>query len=239
MILHQIFRTSRLGFYLCLVLFLTVACQHDSILEPEPAVRFSEELEDRHPIHVAVKGVEIKLSVRPGVTRLSRAQRRKVVRFLSSFKRQRRGLIEIAAPAGADNELATFDVLKDIRILLKRSGIPSSQVDFIPYNAKNQTKPAIYMTYGKYVAKGPKCDVWPYNLVHNKNNVYYHNFGCAHQSNLAAMIANPEDLLRPRGASPRSSERRDVVIDKYIKGETTASQKSEDEKGTVSDVANN
>ena len=54
------------------------------------------------------------------------------------------------------------------------------------------------------------------------------NIGCANQRNLAAMIANPADLLGPRTATPRAGERRDVIWDKYQKGETTASAKNED-----------
>ena len=67
-------------------------------------------------------------------------------------------------------------------------------------------------------------------------NLPYPNLGCATQSNLAAVVANPRDLLEPRASTPRSSERRDVVWDKYIKGEPTGAEKAEEEKTTVSEV---
>ena len=57
--------------------------------------------------------------------------------------------------------------------------------------------------------------------------------GCANQHNLAAMIANPADLLGPRSETDRSGERRDTVWDKYTKGESTGAQKSEEEKVKV------
>jgi pilus assembly protein CpaD len=44
------------------------------------------------------------------------------------------------------------------------------------------------------------------------------------------MVANPADLLGPRGMDSRPAERRLVTWDKYIKGETTGAQKSADEK---------
>jgi Flp pilus assembly protein CpaB len=43
--------------------------------------------------------------------------------------------------------------------------------------------------------------------------------GCATQRNLAAMVANSEDLLYPGAETPRPSERRDVVLGKYVTGE--------------------
>ena len=36
--------------------------------------------------------------------------------------------------------------------------------------------------------------------------------------------------------TPRSSQRRDVIMDKYVKGDTTVAKKSEDETAKVSDV---
>ena len=56
------------------------------------------------------------------------------------------------------------------------------------------------------------------------------------QHNLAAMVANLRDLIEPRGMTPRNSQRRDVIMDKYVRGETTIADKSKDEKAKVSEV---
>ncbi len=56
------------------------------------------------------------------------------------------------------------------------------------------------------------------------------------QHNLAAMVANPRDLIEPRGMTPRDSQRRDVIMDKYIRGDTTVANKSKDERAKVSEV---
>ena len=61
-------------------------------------------------------------------------------------------------------------------------------------------------------------------------NLDYPNFGCATQQNLAAMVANPADLLGPRSQTPRIGDRRDEHWSKYVKGESTGAQKSGDEK---------
>ena len=55
----------------------------------------------------------------------------------------------------------------------------------------------------------------------SKENKQYHNLGCASQNNLAAMIANPADLLAPRGMSEIDAARRATVIDNYRQGNQT------------------
>lgn len=45
-------------------------------------------------------------------------------------------------------------------------------------------------------ASVPGCPVWSSDSDANPNNALSSNYGCATNSNLAAMIANPEDLIR-------------------------------------------
>jgi pilus assembly protein CpaD len=49
------------------------------------------------------------------------------------------------------------------------------------------------------------------------------NFGCATQHNLAAAVANPEDLVQPRNEQPGYAARRRIVIDKYRQGQDPSS----------------
>ena len=49
------------------------------------------------------------------------------------------------------------------------------------------------------------------------------NFGCFHTANIAAMIGDPRQLLEPYDMTIPNSERRQIVYDKYIRGENTAS----------------
>jgi pilus assembly protein CpaD len=67
------------------------------------------------------------------------------------------------------------------------------------------------------------------------------NMGCATQRNLAVAVANPQDLIEPRGETPRPSERRDVAWGKYVNGDMTGSKwapegKPNSEHATISDV---
>jgi pilus assembly protein CpaD len=63
------------------------------------------------------------------------------------------------------------------------------------------------------------------------------NFGCATQHNVAAMVADPRDLLTPETGGQSDAQRRLTVLDKYRKGESTATVKTDDQKALISNVA--
>ncbi len=44
------------------------------------------------------------------------------------------------------------------------------------------------------------------------------NYGCAYQNNMAAMVANPVDLLRQRSEEPSDANRRSAVLERYRAG---------------------
>ena len=54
---------------------------------------------------------------------------------------------------------------------------------------------AVQLSYVGYGASSPPCGNWPSNVALTEANLPTANFGCATQHNLAAMIADPRDLV--------------------------------------------
>jgi pilus assembly protein CpaD len=87
---------------------------------------------------------------------------------------------------------------------------------------------------------GP-CGMWPEDIgpsVKDRGyfeNKSYYNFGCAYQRNMAAMVANPSDLVQPRPETPAYTIRRTEGFEKYRKGATTTTDYPEAEKAKLSD----
>jgi pilus assembly protein CpaD len=50
------------------------------------------------------------------------------------------------------------------------------------------------------------------------------------------MVDNPADLVQPRGETPPMAGRRSVVLDKYRRGEGTATQYPDANRGRISDI---
>jgi pilus assembly protein CpaD len=191
--------------------------------------------EQRHPIMVTQEPATLKLPVARGSQGLTPQQRAEVADFTSTYRASDAGnsRLVVSVPSGSANESAAMAAAEDVRQVLLQGGFPESAISVEAYHNEGSAAP-LRIAYMRYVANAPECGHdWSENLAKNSRNVGHPNFGCANQRNLAAMIANPADLLGPRTMGERYADRRDTVMGKWAKGEITASKKSEDEKVSV------
>ncbi len=192
--------------------------------------------EQRHPILVSQQPAHLNLRISGGSHGLSPAQRAEVMNFTSRFRANNKSnnRLVLSAPSGSANEMAAMSAVDEVRDLLLDSGFNESAIAVEAYSSDGNASAPVRISYMSYVAEGPTCGLdWSENLASNRKNIGHPNYGCTSQHNLAAMVANPADLLGPRASGPRYGERRDVVMDKWTKGEVTASDKTEDERAKV------
>ncbi len=187
---------------------------------------------ERHPIIVSQQPREISLRVSRSSSGLVPAQRASLIEFLQRYRASDSGSsrLVIQVPSGTSNEVASMHATGEIRQLVADQGFSDSSVAVEPYRGDREAQPPIRVSYLRFTAQAPECGRWPTNLAREPYNLPFPNMGCANQRNFAAMVANPADLLGPRGMDPRTGERRDVTWDKYLKGESTTAKKTEDEK---------
>ena len=185
----------------------------------------------RHPVLVSERPVTMAVRVGPGAYGLSSAQRNRVGHFLHRYRTVDRGnsKLVIAAPSGTRNEVSAMHAIAEVRKMVSQAGFPEDVVSVEPYRGTGSRAP-IRITYNRVVAEGPDCGFWPENVGESTTNLSHANFACADQKNLAAMVANPADLLGPRTQTQRDARRRDQVWDKFIRGDSTVSNKKQDEK---------
>lgn len=71
------------------------------------------------------------------------------------------------------------------------------------------------------------CDqVGAPDIRHNPGNLPTAGFGCAHQSNITLMAANPKDLNTPRAMTPRDTRVQQRVWENYGTGDDTGAAKN-------------
>ena len=186
----------------------------------------------RHPILVTQEPTTDVIRIPRGANGLSPAQRARLLDFADHYRTTDAGnsRLVIQAPSGAANEVSTMTAVSQIRALLTDQGFGESTISVEAYNAAGAKDPPIRVSYLRYVAQPPNCGDWSTNLAYDPMNLPYPNLGCANQHNLAAMVANPADLLGPRSETARPSERRDYVWNKYVNGQPTGANKSADER---------
>ena len=196
---------------------------------------------ERHPIAVRQGEVVLDLSVYPGSSGLNESQKSQVYGFLHDYKSQSSERLLIRAPSGGPNETAAMRAYDDVRKALRTTGVRPAAVTLEPYFANGDPSAPVRLSYLQFVAEPPDCPDWSENIGRDPKNMPWPNMGCTTQRNLAAMVANPEDLLHPRGETPRSGERRDTVWGNYVRGQVTGSEWGPDKKplsehATSSDV---
>ncbi|PVB59373.1 CpaD family pilus assembly protein [Labrenzia sp. 011] len=191
----------------------------------------------RHPIVITEEPETLDLPIGRNTRRLYGPVEGTITAFAMNSRRHGDGGVEILVPSGGANESAVHAVTGDIRKALQRGGLNRSHISTRTYAVNDPSADApIRLSYARMQATAGPCGDWPKNIGGGVGpNVDYENFGCATQSNLAAMVENPSDLLTPRAMTPADQARRAVVIENYRKGEVTSGKFDEGVGAEVSE----
>lgn len=185
-------------------------------------------VEDTIVLEVPMNGAE------PGIPYY---QRRKVEAFLADYKSRgfRHGPLILSVPTNSPwasqlevSAQQAYDLAYDYGVLdLKRSDYASNGSGDAP----------LVLAFTAYRAIAPNCPTLNrIDLASSRTNDPQPRFGCALQANLAAMVADPADLIGARASDPSDVLRRATVLDKYRAGQSTITARDESESGAISDA---
>lgn len=171
----------------------------------------------RHPIVVDTSPTNLDLPAGNQKTHFTPGMKSAINGFAIGYRRSGGSGIDVLVPAGSSNEAAASHIAGHARAALNQAGVPSSQIRTRSYNAVSADHPGhVRLTYSAVKARvASECGVWPTDIGNDFRNENYENFGCATQSNLASIIADPNDLIGPRGPGEINPERTDVVISDF------------------------
>ena len=182
-----------------------------------------DDYRSRHPIIISEKEQTLDIPVATAAYNLPIASRSAVSGFSARFKKSANGSISVLVPSGSANERAARRIARQIIREIRKSGVPRTRIITAPYYAaKHGPSAPVRLSYAAIQAGVDGCGQWPADLAADTDNKNYQNFGCATQNNLAAIVANPSDLLGPRGSTPIDAERRLKVVESYRKAESSA-----------------
>ena len=223
---------SALVFAGCLVV---AGCQNTQQTNAE--LLASHDYRYRHPIVITEEPETLDLPIGQNTRNLHGPIESTITAFAVESRQKGNGSVEILVPSGGANEAAVHAVTGDIRTALHRGGVGRSHISTRTYAVKNPKAEApIRLSYAAMQATAGPCGAWPKNIGGGiGENTEYENFGCATQSNLAAMVDNPSDLVTPRASTPADQARRAEVIENYREGAVTASSYTEGVGAEVSE----
>jgi pilus assembly protein CpaD len=169
-----------------------------------------------HPIVIAEKNQKIDLPVGAGDRGMTGAQRDALLGFLDGYDKSAAPALTIAMPAGSANEVAARAAGRDFARLAMAAGVKRNRIVMTSYqSAVPEASAPVRVAFVAVRAQTDKCGRWPDDLTETSENKHYADFGCSYQNNLAAQVANPNDLIGPRKQSEIDAENRGAVIDKY------------------------
>lgn len=190
-----------------------------------------------HPISVDTDVATLNVGVVPGQPGLTPSDRAAIEEFAAAYRQRGHGALTISTPSGSPNAGAATVALSDVRDLLNEHGVGAADLAYTPYRASGADASApLILSFKRYVARPTACGDWSQNAAFDPSNGLMPNHGCATQNNLAAMVANPADLMGPRPMGPADPGRRNTVLEKYRAGEPTATTRGEQDSGAVSEV---
>ena len=191
----------------------------------------------RHPITLQQAARTIDIPVGVHSEKLTPSSRSAVSAYAKDFLHERAAVIQVMVPSGADNESNAGYLAKEVRTELMRNGVKAGQIDLISYGAASATDAPVRLAYPRVEAKTLPCGTHPQDLGQQDDNRSHFDFGCSTQQNLASMVANPQDLIQPRGWDARDAKRRSNITEKYREGSPTWSEDLGSSIGSSSEVS--
>ncbi|HVW72371.1 MAG TPA: CpaD family pilus assembly protein [Rhizomicrobium sp.] len=191
----------------------------------------SEDGARNHPIMVEPSYRELKVQFAGETEGMNPEDAVKFDAFVADYRAHGNGSLGISVPDGAASRAAiTFFAER-----AAASGISRDKILVSTHGASSGDY-RVDISYIAYSAHADSCGDWSENLAFTAENQTMPNFGCAVQHNIAAMIADPRDLVSPRPFDTADGNRAATVIDNYEQGKPTAAQKTQDQSAAVSDV---
>jgi pilus assembly protein CpaD len=217
------------------------ACMHTDEVATTSSVPDDYRL--RHPIAIQEANRSVVIFVGQARGGLSAEQRVDVTGLAQVWLQEGTGAIVADVPVGTPNARAAADAFREAQALLTAAGVPARGVVMRHYRPDDPRQLAtLRLSYPKISAVAGPCGLWPDDIGPSiKDRGYlenkpYYNYGCSNQRNMAAMVANPSDLVQPRSETPAYTVRRNEGFDKYRKGNTTTTLYPEADKAKLSDT---
>ena len=180
-----------------------------------------------HPIMVEPSYRDLKVRFVGGADGMNAEDAIKFDSFLADYRLHGNGSLGISVPNGPASRAA-------ITYLGERAAATGISRDKILVSTRDAANgdARVDVTYIAYTAHTAPCGDWSENESFTMDNTTPKRFGCSVQQNIAAMVADPRDLLGPGAMGPVDTSRRAVVMDHYRKGEITQADKHSAEKST-------
>lgn len=193
----------------------------------------------RNEIGVAKRTEFLEVTLDPSASELAEADRARIRNFVGTYAQTGHGPLVLSLPAASANPQLAVTAVAEARTIAWENGIRYDEIEGKAHGEGEAFSQPMILAFQAYDAVAPEClskAALDFSDVASNNNLP--TLGCSVRTNLAAMIADPSDVLGNRPLSTGDAGRREVIMEKFRNGESTAAVRSAQESGAVSQVVN-
>jgi pilus assembly protein CpaD len=193
----------------------------------------------RNDVGVAKRTEFLEIALSPQASELSDGDRSRIRSFVGLYAQRGHGPLVMSLPEASANPQLAVTAIAEARSIAWEKGVQYDEISGTSHGAGEAYAQPLILAFQVYDAVAPECAAkseHDFGDVASNNNLP--TLGCSVRTNLAAMIADPADLLGNRPLGPGDAIRREIILEKFRKGETTAAERSQQESGAVSQVVN-
>ncbi len=192
---------------------------------------------DRNAIEVVKRTEFLEVGIEPDASELSSVDRRRIESFVRAFQDTGQGQLIVSLPASSANPQLAVAATAAARTIAWEVGVKYEEIAGTTHGANSDVSEPLILAYQTYEAIAPKCKTFAEtDIADASSNNEMEMLGCATRTNLAAMIADPSDLLGQRPLDAGDPVRRATILAKFRNGETTASARGDEDSGVISDA---
>ncbi len=191
---------------------------------------------ERNAIDVVETAETIEIVLKQNASELSLTDKSRVRGFVRSYVDHGHGPLVMLLPEGTPNQQFAVGAIAEARAIAFENGVAYEEISG---GSKFGAYPSVILSFKAYDAVAPDCKSFgQVDVSSTRNNNDLPNLGCSVRRNIAAMIADPADLLGTRELDPADVVRRNTILQAYRAGEQTASERNDGENGAISDAIN-
>lgn len=178
---------------------------------------------------------ELKIDTYVTGERLGAPERDAVKYFATAYRQEGHGAVVISRPSNGPDDVSAMRAAADARAVMLAEGIDLRSIVEGPYDATGAKAAPLVISYRTWEAVVRGCpDISQIDLTATRSNSASASFGCAVAHNMAAQIANPNELVMMARSDPADLNRRMIVLTKYRNGEVTSAERPESASGRIS-----
>ncbi len=193
---------------------------------------------DRYPLTAKERTASVDLAIDPAQRSLGPGQLRQIDEVIAVWKRRSDGPLVVSLPQATLATDARDAVAADLGRYFAAIALPAEAIIETAYSGDPSQSAPIVLGFSLYEAVAPQCPTYAQtDLSVAFTGREKRAFGCSVQANIAAVIEDPRDLIRPRGQDAPDADRRSTVLAAYRAAQATSAQRTQGERGVVSEVA--